>query len=121
MEVLNNIWIAISTPNEGLVNILVSLATFVENYLVMSLFISILNIKASIKQKSSYVLSMSIISIISMHLISNPFNIFFNYLLMIILAKIIFKLTLIKSILSTISSSVFFALVGSLLLNPFLH
>ena len=121
MEVLNNIWIAISTPNEGLVNILVSLATFVENYLVMSLFISILNIKASIKQKSSYVLSMSIISIISMHLISNPFNIFFNYLLMIILAKIIFKLTLIKSILSTISSSVFFALVGSLLLNPFLY
>lgn len=121
MKVLNNIWIAISTPNEGLVNILVSLATFVENYLVMSLFISILNIKASIKQKSSYVLSMSIISIISMHLISNPFNIFFNYLLMIILAKIIFKLTLIKSILSTISSSVFFALVGSLLLNPFLY
>ena len=40
MEVLNNIWIAISTPNEGLVNILVSLATFIESYFMISLSLS---------------------------------------------------------------------------------
>ena len=48
MEVLNNIWTAISTPNEGLVNIIVSLATFVENFLVMTLSLTILNIKANL-------------------------------------------------------------------------
>ena len=83
MEVLNNIWTAISTPNEGLVNIIVSLATFVENFLVMTLSLTILNIKANLKQKLTYVLTMSIISIISLNFIPSPFNIFFNYFLMI--------------------------------------
>ena len=37
MEVLNNIWIAISTPNEGLITILSILAGIVENYLTLFL------------------------------------------------------------------------------------
>ena len=50
MEVLNNIWIAISTPNEGLVNILVSLAAFIENYFMLTLTLSLSSLKATKKQ-----------------------------------------------------------------------
>ena len=39
MEVLNNIWTAISTPNEGLLNILLVPASIVENLLIMFLFL----------------------------------------------------------------------------------
>ena len=88
MEVLNNIWTAISTPNEGLVNIVVSLITFIEYFLVMTLFLTILNIKATIKQKTLYVISISIISIISMNILPSPINIFFNYIATIILSNI---------------------------------
>ena len=121
MEVLNNIWIAISTPNEVLINVLVSLATFVEAFLIMKLFLSILNIKASIKQKALYVIFISIISIISLVLIPSPFNIIINYLMMFVLACLIFRFSILKSLLSIIVSVIIFALVGTLILNPYLN
>ena len=121
MEFLNNIWMAISTPNEGLVNIIVSLATFIENFLVMTLFLSILNIKANVKQKTLYVIIMSVISILSLNILPNPINIFFNYIITIILSCKLFKITMLKSFLSNITSIVVLALVSTLILNPYLN
>lgn len=121
MEFLNNIWMAISTPNEELVNIIVSLATFVEYFLTMILFLSILNIKASKKQKTTYVITMSITSIISLNFIPNPFNIFFNYLIMFLLTHFIFKINFLKSLLTIIISTLALALISTLILNPYLN
>lgn len=120
MEFLNNIWMAISTPNEGLVNIMVSLATFVENFLVMTLFLSILNITAKPKQKILYVTIMSVISIINLKLLPSPINILLNYIITIILSCKLFKITILKSFLSNVTSIIILALIGSLILNPFL-
>ena len=119
MEVLNNIWIAISTPNEGLVNILLIPAGIIENYLMLSLFSNILNIESSRNQKLIYILLMSFVSLLTIHVIPNPFNLIFNYGFMIILSINLFKISKIKGIL-TISSSIIFALVGMLTLNPYL-
>ena len=120
MEFLNNIWMAISTPNEGLVNIMVSLATFVENFLIMTLFLSILNITAKPKQKILYVTIMSVISIINLKLLPSPINILLNYIITIILSCKLFKITILKSFLSNVISIIILALIGSLILNPFL-
>ena len=121
MEVLNNIWMAISTPNEGLINILTIPLFFVEYFLTMTLFLSILNIKATRNQKIIYVLLMGFISIADSYLIPNPINILLNYLMMFILAYLIFKFSLFKSLLSIIVSVIMFALVGTLILNPYLN
>ena len=121
MEFLNNIWMAISTPNEGLVNIMVSLATFVENFLIMTLFLSILNINAKPKQKITYVIAMSLTSIISLNFIPNPYNIFFNYLMMFLLTRFIFKINFLKSLLTIIISTLALALISTLILNPYLN
>ena len=121
MEVINNIWMAISTPNEGLINILTIPLFFVEYFLTMTLFLSILNIKATRKQKIIYVLLMGFISIADSYLIPNPINILLNYLMMFILAYLIFKFSLFKSLLSIIVSVIMFALVGTLILNPYLN
>ena len=120
MEVLNNIWIAISTPNEGLINILAIPSTLLENLLIMYLFISILGICASKKQKITYVVLMSCISLISMYIIPNPFNIIFNYIIMLILSYTIFKFSFLKSFIAIITSIIIFALVGTLILNPYI-
>ena len=121
MEVLNNIWTAISTPNEGLVNILTIPLFFVESYLIMTLFLSMLNINVSNKQKLIYLTIVTFIGIISMLILPNPLNIFINYIFMILLSYLIFKFTLIKSILSIVTSIIIFALVGTLILNPYLN
>lgn len=41
MELINNIWMALSTPNEALVRMLNIPLFFVENFLLMSLFLLI--------------------------------------------------------------------------------
>lgn len=120
MEVLNNIWIAISTPNEGLISILAIPSTLLENLLIMYLFLSILGICASKKQKITYVVLMSFISLISMYIIPNPFNIIFNYIIMLILSYSIFKFSFLKSFIAIITSIIIFALIGTLILNPYI-
>ena len=121
MEVLNNIWTAISTPNEGLVDILLIPAGILENLLIMYLFICILNISCTKKQKIMYVMLMSCTSLLSMYIIPEPFNIFFNYLMMFGLTFLIFKLGFIKSFLAIITSTLTFALISTLILNPYLN
>ena len=120
MEIFNSIWTALSTPNEGLISILAIPATLIENFLTLTLFISLLNITINKTQKLIYVLSTSCISILNMFFISNPFNVIFNYFLAIIISCIILKLSFFKSIIAIISSGLIFNLVGALILNPYL-
>lgn len=120
MEILNNIWMAISTPNEGLINLLALPATLMENLLIMVLSLSILNVFSNYKQKTIYVIVMTIISLISMYTLSNPFNILFNYFMMILIFNLIFKVSFLKSAISIVFSGIIFNIMGSLILNPYL-
>lgn len=120
MEILNNLWLAVSTPNEELTSLMMIPITFLENFLIMYLFISILNIESTKRQKYIYVALMSIVAFITTYLLTNPFNVFFNYFMMIALIYIVFKLSMLKSIIAAVSSVAVFSLVGFLVLNPYL-
>lgn len=120
MEILNNIWMALSTPNERLVNILTIPLFFVENFLHMYLFICILGLTPSRKQKLSYVVLISITCIITTFIVPDPFNIYINYFVMVLLVYFLFKLSILKSFLAIISSTIIFALLGTLISNPYL-
>ncbi|MGN1297205.1 MAG: sensor histidine kinase [Clostridia bacterium] len=120
MGILNNLWLAISMPNEGLISFLSIPLTFIENFLTMYLFISILNVNSNKTQKFTYVILMSFISLSSMYILPNPFNVFFNYFMMILLIFIVFKLSILKSIIAAVSSAAIYSLVGFLVLNPYL-
>ncbi len=120
MEFFNNIWVALSTPNEILMNILLIPAGIIESILILYIFISILNIQTTKKQKIIYVILMTITSLLSMYVIPNPFNIIFNYLLMFILAISIFKVSILKGLLCMLLSSIIFALLGMLISNPYM-
>lgn len=120
MEVLNNIWIAISTPNEGLLSILTIPFTIIEAILTAYLLKCILNISSTTKQSIIYISIISITSLISMYTIPNPFNIFVNYVIMFFVIKLIFKITNLKILLGIVLSALIFALIGILISNPYL-
>ena len=120
MEIFNSIWAILSTPNEGFVSILAIPATLMEHLLMMSIFISISNINASRKQKITYILFMTFISLTSMNIIPSPFNIIINYFIMIIISYLIFKISFFKSLILIVISAILVNLVSSLILNPFL-
>lgn len=121
MEIFNNIVTAISTPTEGLVDILTVPLFFVENFLMMNLFISILNTSILKKQKLIYVFIMSIISIFTNCFLSNPINTILNYFIMIIMSNTILKISFLKSCISIIFAAIIFNIVGTLVLIPYLN
>ena len=119
MEILNNIWNALSTENEALLNILYIPCTFLEVYLSLLLFINVLNIKATKKQKIIYVVLSSIVALITNNFLPEPFNMFINYILLFTINYFNFKINILKTILSVIMPTIAFALIGTLILNPF--
>lgn len=121
MEVLNNIWNAISVPNEGLVNICISvLILLIEAPLSFSLISNFFNIKYSNQQKITYILSIGIMAIIANYFIIWPYNIILNYGLAFIILFFAMRLGFIKSLIATIFPSIVFNILGNLLLNPYL-
>ena len=120
MEFFNNIWVALSTPNQMLVNILLIPAGIIENILTLYIFISILNINTTTSKKVLYVSIMTIISLLNIYIIPSPFNLFINYLFMIILAISIFKVSIVKGLLCMLLSSIVIALIGMLIANPYM-
>ena len=120
MELLNNIWNALSTPNEGLINIISIPANFIEGYLSLMLFTVLLNISSNPQQKITYISICTIESIISLALIPSPFNMFFNLFIAFILIKYIFKQTLLKSFIAVLYPMLTFGLIGTLIINPYL-
>lgn len=109
-----------STENPKLITIILHIAIFIESYLSLNLFLYILNIKSSRKQRVLYVLISSIIGTLSSYFIPSPFNFIVNYISVFFIILIIFKLSPIKVILCMFLPLVVFALTGSLISNPYL-
>lgn len=119
-QFLTNIWINLTIENVELVNLLMTLATIIEAFLFMNLFLTISNIKASIFQKIIYVFSMSLTALISSSIIPSPFNIAVNYICIFCFIISIFRLNVIKSFISLIVPTFILALLNILLQNPYL-
>ena len=79
MEIFNNIWTALSTPNELMMNLLLIPFSFIESTIIMYLFLYILNIKADKRQKILYVILSSITGLITNNFIPAPFYTIINY------------------------------------------
>lgn len=122
MEILNNIWNSISTPNIDLINILfIPMAFLLEAPLSFSLISNIFNIDFNKKQKKLYILTIASSAIISTFFISWPFNVILNYGSAFLILFFIIKLSFIKSLAATVFPSIIFNLVSSFLaLNPYL-
>lgn len=117
MEILQTIWTALTTENLMLVKIINIPLVFIEMYVSMLLFTTILNINVTKRQKVLYVLILSIIGLITSWTISPPYNTFVNIITCPILVYFLFKTNLLKAILAEIIPYMIFVIIGSLLLN----
>ena len=120
MEILNSVWTALSTENEGLIKIVSIPLFFIEIPLIMYMFIYTLDIHTNKKQRIVYIGLSIITGIICSFVIPTPFNVIINYGMMFLLIFIIFKLTILKSFIAMIIPSIAFALINVLISNPFL-
>lgn len=120
MELLNNIWMALSTPNELIIDLFGIPANFIEVTLSLLLFSLVLNVSITKKQFVIYVVLCSLSGIITNYLLPIPFNTIINYFLMFIYTKMIFKLKFITTCFAVIIPIITFALTGTLILNPFI-
>ena len=121
MEIFNTIWMAISTPNEGLVNLIVFFGIFIENFLFLKLLLTLLETTYTRKQQFFCILLMSIVSIINMQILPNPFNLALNYFGTVIITYLVFKTSLLKTSICVILSGILFNIVGIFLLNPYIR
>ncbi len=121
MSVLNNIWLALNTPNENLVNFFVLFfAIFVEGPLSLYLTLNLFDIRATKRQFYLYIAVFSAISILSFFIITSPFNIVLNYLAGFLIFYFIFKLNFLKTLIASLFPSIVFSLLGVLITNPYL-
>lgn len=120
MNILNNLWLAISTPNEELVKIVCVFLLFIEAPLSFSLINNVFNLSCTKKQKYLYILVVSIVGTLASFILSLPYNIVLNYLTAFLILYFVMKLSFVKSFIATIFPSIVFNLIGYLLANPYL-
>lgn len=120
MNILNNLWLAISTPNEELVKIVCVFLLFIEAPLSFSLINNVFNLSCTKKQKYLYILVVSIVGTLASFILSWPYNIVLNYLTAFLILYFVMKLSFVKSFIATIFPSIVFNLIGYLLANHYL-
>lgn len=113
MEIFQTIWTALTTPNELLAKIMLIPLAFLEAFVSMLFFTTVLNIQTSKKQKINYVLCLGTLTNFINLIIPNSF---IKFLLNTILWAIFVIVFLKTSILNGILSEVF-ALILSLCLE----
>ena len=119
MEILNNIWTALTTQNEELTKVLTFLCSFIEAYILLSLFCNILNVKRNKKQTYIYVIVSVTCSFITRNYIPAPYNNFLNYIILYTMVYFTFKLSILKTLLALLIPMAIFALIYTLVFNPF--
>lgn len=121
MEIFQTIWTTLTTENEQLINILSVPLTIVELTITMLLFTALLDIKSSFKQKLCYVIASSLFSFINRAVVPDPYSIFINILFSIFLIMKVFKINLLKGIISQIFPFIIFVLTETILSKLFLN
>ena len=115
MEIFQTIWTALTTPNETLTKILSIPLGFLEAFISMLFFTTVLNIQANKKQKIKYVLYLGVLTNLFSFVIPNSFIVFLlNTILWPTLVILILKTSILKGILSEV-----FTLILSLCLELF--
>lgn len=120
MNTLQTIWSALTTPNTTLTNILGIPLTYLDAYIIMLFFTTLLNFDTSKRRKLIYVLIYATLGVISSFIIPATYKIFFNMIIWPILIYFILRPGLVKSILSVIITLIVTSILESIIINIFL-
>lgn len=114
IEILQTIWSSLTTENEILISIITIPLAFIEVYISMLLFTAIINIKVTLKQTLTYVITIASYILISSLIIPNPFNAFLNVIVFFLGNIFILKSSFFKSLLVLLIPFIITALLESI-------
>ena len=103
MNIFQTVWSALTTPNEMLIKILSIPLTFLEFYVGMLFFTTILNIETTKKRKIIYVLIQSSATALTNFILPSSHAVFINIVLLPVLVFFIFKVSILKSISAAVT------------------
>lgn len=121
MEILQTIMTALTTPNEELFKIIAMPLHFLETYVCMHFFLTILNIPCTKKQKLIYTLTYGILGNIITFIVPVSYTIFVNIILAPLTIFFIFKTTILKSILAEIITTITTTILEFIIANVFIN
>lgn len=117
MEIFQTIWTALTTENELLANITIFPICFIESIVNVLLFTTLLNLKASKKQKINYIIFISISVYLTGIFVPNPYKFFINFILIILSIHFLLHVSVLKSLLCIIISTIFAILSESIIIK----
>ena len=98
MEILNNIWVALTTENEMLIKIFSIPLSLIEVYVTMLLFTFILKVEATKKQKLIYIIFATTLSVLCTFFIPKPYSNILTLIIMPFAIMYIFKVNFLKGL-----------------------
>ena len=114
MEIFQTIWTALTTENELLSNIIYLPVMFIESIINTLIFTTLLNITLSKKERTSYIVFISLLLYLTSLFIPNPYKSFLNLLLIYISTRKLLNLSVPKSIVATIVPTIIIVLCESI-------
>lgn len=102
MENMHMFWNALTSENQLIMSIISIPCTFLEVYLYMQIFTTILKIETDKKKKLIFVVLYSIVALLNTYFGVMPFNTFINAIALPLFILIIFKTTILKAFLGEI-------------------
>ena len=120
MNTLQTIWSALTVQNEILTKILFIPLTFLDAFVCMLFFTTLLNIETTKKKQLIYVLVYGTVSNVITFLIPAEYKIFINMFIWPIMVFFLLKTTILKSILSEVITMVATSILDFFFANVFL-
>lgn len=117
MEFLQTLTTALTTPNEGFLNVIFIFFGIIETIVTMLFFTKILNIESTKKQKIIFVVLVQILTTPISFIVSNTFTPIFKLLVTLFLTKICFKISISKTLLAQIIPLVIFSVLETILIK----
>ena len=121
MNTLQTIWSALTTQNEPLIKFLAIPLTFLDIFVCMLFFSTLLNIETTRKRKILYVLIYGILANIITFLVPTSYSVFVNIIVWPLMVFFILKTTILKSILSEVVTMVTTSVLDFILSSIFLR
>ena len=123
MNTLQTIWSALTTPNELIVRIQGIPLNYLDAFVCMLFFTSVLNIETTKKRKLIYVLTYGTIGNLITFLVPTSYAVFVNIIVWPLMVFFILKASILKSILSEVITLVITSIleftISSIFLNVF--
>lgn len=119
MQILQNVWTALTTENERLVNITGIPFCFIEAYVIMLIFTQIFKLNSTKKSRIIYTILLSSTALISRTLIPNPYGTFINLIACPLLIYFIFKTKIFTAIFAEVLPLLLETIVDLVLIKLF--